>query len=299
MKKGIITICLALVLALTIVMLKNCFSYRIPNDAMGIQAVISRGQVGQLFLGSSAYRKGIDIQLVEEKMPKNSFVLTYNGNQPFNMAIELREMVEAGTKIDLVIADFNPSMMSGEADLSDKRLLWDIDFQAKMDLWNEIKRKESANLFTFYDYWVLSNNEYMATYPIAYPLIAGRYYLGGAIDEDAGTTEAELNQLEIKEADGLNELQLQSILEMIEICNDNNIRLLFVEAPRYTRMEKDENYQKKVVMLSKVLEDADTEYVLGSDLGFDNTNADYYTDLTHMSSAGRREFTTLLLQYLE
>ena len=289
---------MTLLIVFGIVMLKNCFSYQLPNDAMGIRAVINKGQVNQLFLGASSYRKGIDILAVEEQLPGESFVLTYNGNQPLNMELELKEMLKEQTKINTLIVDLNPTMMKEPANLSDKRLLWDTGFSSKWQLWKEITKRDDTDFFAFYDFFVLSNNEYMVTYPISYPLISSRYYKGGSLDQDAGTTAEKLNQLEIDEKGSLHPTQIRALHSIISLCNENEIRLIFAETPRYVRMEQDANYQKKLKEAIGILEEADVEYLCSENLEFDYTNPSYYTDLVHMSTEGRQAYTQEIIRYL-
>ncbi|MFT3982624.1 MAG: hypothetical protein QM697_01845 [Lachnospiraceae bacterium] len=300
LKKTGITIFAALFVFSGIVLLKNYCSYLLPNDAMGVRFIAAKKQVDTLFLGSSAYRKGIDMYLVEEELEGESYALTYNGNEPLNMAIELKELLKAGTEIGLLVVDFNPSMMDRGADLSDKRLLWDISMEGKLSLWKELAKKEDTDFFTFYDYFVLSNNDYMVTYPVSYPLIAGRYYRGGSTqtDETPGCTREELEEMELAENPGVNELQLNSIGEIIKMCKAGGIEVIFLESPRYYRMETDENYMEKAAVLEAYLAQQGAKCILKDDLDFDNTNPAYYSDLTHMSGDGKREFTRLLISRL-
>ncbi len=299
MKKTMISISISLIIVLGVVMLKNCFSYMLPNDAMGIRAVVAKKHVSQLFLGASAFRKGIDVKMLEEELPGESFVLTYNGNQPYNMSLELKEILEEGTVVDTVIADFNPSMINEDANLSDKRFLWDTKFSTKWALWKEISKREDASFYMFYDYFVLSNNEYMITYPIAYPLIAERYYRGGSLDDDAGTTEERLLELEVAEKSGFHKLQEKAIMDMISICDQYGVKLIFVESPRYIKMAEDANYKEKSKALAELLEASGIEYYCATDLDFDNKQAAYYTDLVHMSGEGKRLFTSQIIQHMK
>ena len=53
------------------------------SSTYGMPALIEKGHVDQLFLGSSMFRQGIDIQTLKEYFPeKENYILAYNGNQP-------------------------------------------------------------------------------------------------------------------------------------------------------------------------------------------------------------------------
>jgi len=300
-KKIITTALIALIIFAGIIVFKNACSYMLPNDSMGVRSVITQNHIDTLFVGSSAYRKGVDMYMIEDKLPGNSFMLTYNGNQPFNVAIELDEILKAGTDIDRLVVDFNPSMADRGADLSDKRLLWDISMEGKERLWSELSKREGASLFTWYDYWVSSNIDYMFTYPIAKPVISARYYRGGSASTEAakGLTKAELDELEIIENPGIDKLQSESIDRIISTCNENGIELIFLESPRYITMAENENYKAKSQELKAQIEAAGIRVIRGNDLGFDNSNPEYYADLTHMSGEGGKKLTESIIEALD
>lgn len=299
-KKIITTALVAILVFAGIILIKNMCSYMLYNDAMGVRSVIAQNHIDTLFVGSSAYRKGVDMYMIEEELPGNSFMLTYNGNQPFNVAIELEEIMKAGTEIETVVVDFNPSMVDRGADLSDKRLLWDISMEGKKELWSELKHREGASLFTWYDFWVSSNIDYMFTYPIAKPMISARYYRGGSAstEESEGLTKTELDGLEIIENPGIDELQMRSIDRIIDICAENDINLIFLESPRYTTMAENENYKAKSKELGSHIDSKGITVITGENLGFDNSNPEYYADLTHMSGKGGKTLTKSIIEVL-
>lgn len=295
-KKLILTITSVICIFALTVIIKNAFSYRLPNDAMGVRAVISRAGIDTLFIGSSAYRKGIDMSAFADK----AFMLTYNGNEPLNILIELEEIISEGAMPRRVIIEFNPSMMDRGADLSDKRLLWDISMSGKIKLWRAIVADEGFDFFTFYDYWVLSNNDYMVTYPVSYKLVSSRYYLGGGVpsEDSPSLSEDDLRELSVAENPGLNELQLESLEKIMELLDENGIEYLFLESPRFVTMAENENYAAKKRDMCRFLDEMGADYILEEDLDFDTSNADFFSDLTHMSGEGKREYTQKISELL-
>lgn len=301
MKKTIITLVISFILFLGIVVSKNLWTSKIPNEDMGIQSVISRKSMDYLFIGSSSFRKGVNMKTLENELDGSVFMLTYNGNQPMNVMIELEEIIKAGTDIKTVIYEIEPGMIDRGADLSDKRLLFDIDMDSKIRIWNYLKERDDADFFMFFDYWVSSNMDYLITYPIAHKIISQRYYLGGNDGEDVspGKTADELEKLPIKEDPGIDKLQQESLVNIIDMCNDNGIRLIFLEPPKYITMYSDENFAGKLNALTELLTDKGAIYYLADDLGFDNTNPEYYSDLSHMSAEGMKELTADILKVLK
>lgn len=304
MKKTLISITIAFITFLLIVFAKNCFSIKLPNSAMGVQAVISaskENRIDYLFIGASSFRKGVDMPKIEKELPGKSFMLAYNGNQPMNMDVELSQIIANGVIPETLIVEFDPAMISNHADLSDKRLLWDIDMNSKITIWKELSKREDADFFMFYDYWVSSNIDYLATYPVSYPLISKRYYLGGNNGQEytASKTKEELDAMPIKEDDGFNELQKSSILHIIDLCRDNGINIIFAESPNYITMYKDENYANKQKLLLELLESEKVTVYTSTDFKLDNSNPEYYSDLTHMSSKGMEEYTKELINIIK
>ncbi len=228
-------------------------------------------------------------------------MLTYNGNQPMNMDVELSQIIEAGVIPKTLIVEFDPAMISNHADLSDKRLLWDIDMASKVYIWRELAKREDADFFMFFDYWVSSNIDYLATYPVSYPLISNRYYLGGNNGEEYTESKSaeELDAMPIKEDAGIHELQKASIMHIIKLCNDNDIRLIFAESPNYKTMYQDANYENKQEILKSILDEENITCYTAKDYSFDYTNPEYYSDLTHMSSKGMDEYTKELIEKIK
>lgn len=301
MKKTIITLVTAFILFIGIVLMKNCFTYKIPNEDMGIQSVISKKNMDYLFIGSSSFRKGVNMKTLESELDGSVFMLTYNGNQPMNVLVELEEIIKAGTHIGTVIYEIEPGMVDRGADLSDKRLLWDVDMSSKIRIWNYLKDRDDADFFMLFDYWVSSNMDYLITYPVAHKVIAKRYYLGGNDGEDVsdGKSAEELDKLPIKEDPGIDKLQEESLVNIINLCDDNGIDLIFLEPPKYIKMYSDVNFAEKLGDLTTLLNSHGGKVYLADDLGFDNTKPEYYSDLSHMSKDGMKELTEDILEVLK
>ena len=68
------------VLCFIIILIKNEYSYKLLENAnYGMPALIEKGKVKNLYIGSSMFRQGIDIMTLEENGEDN-YVLAYNGN---------------------------------------------------------------------------------------------------------------------------------------------------------------------------------------------------------------------------
>lgn len=299
-RKILTTIIIILMIFFGFVFGKNIYSYKIPNNSMGVRSVVAQKKIDTLFIGSSGYRKGVDMNRIISSVPGNSFMLTYNGNEPFNIYIELKELLKENVEIGTLIVDLNPTMAEKDADLSDKRLLFDISMAGKQELWNKIKENPTSDLFTFYDYWVLSNNDYLITYPLSFPLISSRYYYGGGTNNDIteGKTYEELAELPVSEGPEINPLQKDSIINIINLCHDNGIDLIFLESPRYSTLENDINYSNKLHELVNLISSYNVKCITYEDINFDINSAELFSDLTHLSGDGRDAFTADIIRYL-
>lgn len=299
--KTITTIFLAFITVLLVVLCKNVFSCKIPGASVGVSAISQVKDIDTLFVGASSFRKGINMHTIDEELGSNSYMLTYNGNQPMNMDVEIKELFDNGTNIKKLVVEFDPGMIDAHADLSDKRLLWDIGLNSKLYIWQLLSQRDDADFFMCFDYWVSSNIDYMFTYPISKPVISRRYYKGGNTGDDdvAGLSASELDALPVKEAPGFSSLQNQAILDIVRLCSENDTELIFLESPNYKKMYDDENYARKSADLKSFLEALDVPVITKEDLNFDYTNPAYYSDLSHMSTEGMNIYTKEIVEILK
>ena len=304
-KKTCITIATSFLATGLIVLCKNAFSKDIPGASVGVSAIAdicnsNENGIDTLFIGASSFRKGINMHTIAEKLPGESYMLTYNGNQPMNMDIEMTELYNSNAKIKTLVLEFDPGMIDAHADLSDKRLLWDIGLDSKTKIWKYLSNREDADFFMMYDYWVSSNIDYLFTYPVSKPIISKRYYRGGNTGEDdvKGLTMEELNTLPVKEDPGFSDLQKQSLDNIISLCNEHNTKLVVLESPNYKKMYEDSNYAEKASILRDYFEDNNVTIYTKEDLSFDYTNPSFYSDLSHMSSEGMNVYTKEIIDIL-
>lgn len=300
-KRTIITIVLAFLMTFIVVFVKNAFSKDIKGASVGVSAIANVKDIDTLFVGASSFRKGINMTAIERDLDGESYMLTYNGNQPLNMDIEIDELYKSGAKIKTLVLEFDPGMIDAHADLSDKRLLWDISLDSKIKIWKLLSEREDADFFMMFDYWVSSNIDYMFTYPVSKPVISKRYYRGGntGLDEVKGLSKEELEALPVIESPGFSELQKSSLDNIIKNCKENGTELLVLESPNYEKMYKDKNYAEKSELLRKYFEDNSITVCTKEDLNFDYKNPAFYSDLSHMSSDGMNEFTDEVISWLK
>ena len=87
MKRILTAVGSALLAALLLIFVKNEYARLLPVSTYGMQAAVAQGETENLFIGSSMFRQGLSIDVLEEELPGTSYILSYNGNQPALMAM--------------------------------------------------------------------------------------------------------------------------------------------------------------------------------------------------------------------
>ena len=278
--------------------IKNFIGYRFPNTSNGMQAAIGQKKIDSLFLGSSLFRQGIDIMTLEEGLEGNSFVMSYNGNQPVQMKEELEMLLRNDVEISNLYVDLYVYSSALRPAISDTRLIWDMDMKGKVAVFWDMVTYSEAGFSEFVDFFITSNNKYMVCYPMFQMVSKNEFYKGGNLRETLGSTKEVLDSLGTPgDREGIDETQKDALQEIMEICEREGIRLCFVEIPKYKTLAEADYY----VRLHNELEDTvkSVEYVSAKESGFDNTNPEYYQDLFHLSAKGRREYTGLLIDRIK
>lgn len=295
MKKYMKSAAVGLFIALCFLGVKNFIAYKFPNSSNGMQAAIRQGRIEHLFMGSSLFRQGIDIYTAEDMLEGNSFVLSYNGNQPVQMLEELKMLLRNDVKIDNLYMDLYVYSSALRPAISDTRLIWDLDFQGKCNIYQDMVTYSEAGLSEFVDFFIASNNQYMIMYPIFNVIMEKEFYQGGNIRETSGSTREILDNLGTPgDREGIDKTQKAALLEIIDICKEEDIQIYFAEVPKYYTLDEADYYVRLRSELEAVV--AEEQIIRASELSFDNRNPAYYQDLFHLSGEGRRTYTKLLLE---
>lgn len=296
MKKMIVAIAGTFCFLLALLAVKNEYARYLPSKAYGMKPVIERGEVEHLFIGSSMFRQGLDIHVLEEQLGESVYILSYNGNQPAFMAMELAYLLDQGVKINHLYVDLYGYTASANPWISDTKILLDTDLAFKWDTWKLMKAWNETSFLDFYELFVTANNEQLLTWPVHNKLLAGQFYKGGTLIQSAGTTEAALDY-SLGVRDGVHEAQAEGYATIRNLADEHGIRLTFVETPKYHTMYEDETYQ---MLLSECLEAVEgREVLLFEGMKFDNTSPENFQDLIHLSCEGRKAYTRQMCRMLQ
>ncbi|MCI8599070.1 MAG: hypothetical protein HFJ10_11640 [Lachnospiraceae bacterium] len=296
----------ALLAVLLLIAVKNEYARLLPVSSYGMQAAIQKKSVDHLFIGSSMFRQGLSIDILESELEGTSFILSYNGNQPAFIARELEYMLEEGLEVKNLYLDLYPYTAAATPWLSDTKILLDTDLAFKIDAWNLMASNSETIFLDFYEMFVTANNEQLLTYPIHNRLVSSQFRNGGNLLITSGQTKEYLDSLGmLGKRDGLQEAQVEGYERILELAGSHNIQVYFLETPKYERMYQDEDYMELyaacIQEIRRLAEGKEDTVILSlsKELNFDHSNPGYYQDLIHLSTEGRTTYTRLLCQALK
>ena len=289
--------------AFLLVVLKNEYARLLPVSTYGMQAAIERRETENLFIGSSMFRQGLSIDVLEEDLPGSSYILSYNGNQPALMAMELAYMLEEGLEVKNLYIDLYPYTAAADPWISDTKILLDTDLDFKIQAWRLMAENSGASFSDFFEFFVTANNEQLLTYPINNALVSSQFRNGGTLLQQEGSTREELYALGmLGSRDGLHEAQMEGYRKIAALAEEYGLNLYFLETPKYERMYADPDYMELYQLCLEEVQRLKAEWngsgsfevLYAEDLDFDSSDAGNFQDLIHLSSAGRAEYTQLL-----
>ncbi len=301
MKKILTTVAAVIVAVALVIVLKNQYGSIFAGNTYGMPAIIEQGEVEHLFIGSSMFRQGLDIDALEENLDGSVYILSYNGNQPVFMAKELEYMLEHGLKIKNLYIDFYAYTLTAIPWISDTKMFLDTDLSFKMDAWKLMAENNDVGLKDFYEMFVTANNEQILMYPINNAIVSSQFRNGGSLLYMAGQTKEHLDTLDLGVRDGLFESQLAGYDKIVELAKEYDINLLFIETPKYEKLLSDTREGCYSELLGEMISWADSagaKYLLAEEFDFDHAEGANFQDLIHLSGQGRKTYCEMLAEYI-
>ena len=301
MKKILTTVTAVLVTVALLIGLKNQYGRVFAGSTYGMPAAIEKGKIEHLFIGSSMFRQGLDIDVLEEQLEGEVYILSYNGNQPVFMAKELEYLLEQGLEIENLYIDFYAFTLTAVPWISDTKIFLDTDLGFKMDAWKIMADYNDVGLSDFYEMFVTANNEQILMYPVNNAIVSSQFRNGGSLMVPAGQTKEHLDTLDLGVRDGLYESQLAGYDRILELAKHHDINLLFIETPKYEKLLTDTRTGAYPELLKKMIVWADengANYLLAEELSFDHGDGGNFQDLIHLSGQGRKNYCEMLAEYI-
>ncbi len=300
MKKLLKTLLLAFLILIALLFIKNNYSFiLLKNATYGSTNLINKGEINNLFIGSSMFRQGIDIYTLEENKEDN-YILSYNGNSPYLEYYELLNLIEHNVKINNLYIDMYAYTMYQEPKISDEKLLLEFNIKLKKEMLSKISNDPSF----LYQAYITSNNEFIISYPVNNQIVNSIFYKGGSTLKTIGTNSDTLNNGYIFYLNQeMNATQVEYLYKLIKLAKDNNINITFIETPKYTTIKNEQTYLEAMEKYKDILDKQGVKYITNAiktnyTYDFSNDNPEYYFDNIHLSYSGRVAFTNTLLKYL-
>ena len=301
MKKILTAVTAVLVAVALIIVLKNQYGSIFAGNTYGMLALLEQGEVDHLFIGSSMFRQGLDIDALEENLDGSVYILSYNGNQPVFMAKELEYLLGQGLKIENLYIDFYAYTLTAVPWISDTKMFLDTDLAFKLDAWKTMAENNEVGLKDFYEMFVTANNEQIFMYPINNAIVSSQFRNGGSLLYMAGQTKDHLDTLDLGVRDGLFESQLAGYDRISELAKEYDINLLFIETPKYEKLLTDTREGCYMDLLKEMIawaEKVNAPFLLAESFDFDHTDGANFQDLIHLSGQGRKAYCEMLSQYI-
>ena len=301
MKKILTTMAIVLAAVALIIVLKNEYGAVFAGHTYGIPAAVEQEEIDHLFIGSSMFRQGMDIDVLEEHLEGKIYILSYNGNQPVFMAKELEYMLENGVKVNKLYVDFYTYSMTAVPWIFDTKLFLDTDLGFKIDAWKTMNKHSDMDFNDFYEMFVTDNNEQILMYPINNLLVSSQFRNGGSLLMPDGQDAEYLDTLDLGVRDGLNEAQIAAYDRIVEIAKEHEIEVVFIETPKYEKLLTDTRKGSYSDLLAEMVawaEESGVEYLLAEDVEFDHADGANFQDLIHLSGQGRKTYSEELIKYI-
>lgn len=312
MKKLIKLYAIIFTTSIILLFIKNQYSWvLLQNSTYGMPALVKKGNIENLYIGSSMFRQGLDINVLEHNSNADDYVLAYNGNQPVLEYLELKYLLDHNVQIQNLYVDMYVYSAWNKPDISDEKIFMEFDIGEKRDLWSLTKSDSFvSNLEPFWRMWVNSNNELIITWPISSPIINSQFHNGGTLTTtNSASSEALSNISAMKIEDDMNPIQEHYIMELISLAKANNINICFLETPKYKTVANDPSYLTAMHQYAQLLDNEGVSYILYEGswqfLGSPNHIDHYsfatdeetcYMDTLHLSSYGRTRFTEAFIE---
>lgn len=267
------------------------------NSTYGMESLIQTGSIDNLYIGSSMFRQGLDIIELQKNFPQEShYILSYNGNQPIWEYMQLEYLLKNDVKIGTLYIDMYAYSLCKEPALDDEKMFLEFSYEFKKKIFYNIKNNISWS--EQWQLWISSCNEMIFFWPIYSYIVNSQFQYGGTLFYSAGNTNEILNSMSTSiYPTEINSLQEKYICEIIDLAYEEEIEIVFVETPKYYKIQFDQAYCDLMDNYKKLLAKMDVK-VISVDEEIDYYDSSLFQDLIHLSSKGRKLFSQILCNKL-
>lgn len=292
-RKRIVTVSFLILMIVALLIIKAEYASLIYcGSTYGMPALVAKGSAENLYLGSSMFRQGLDIDTIESHQ-NDSYILAYNGNQPISELIELNYLIDKNVEIEHLYVDMYAYSMTALPDISDDKLLLETDIATKYRLWDSIEDKSFSKLWSV---CVAANNDMILTAPVVNPILNSQFRNGGTFSVNKGLDNDAYNNLAPPiDTDIIIIEQEKAVRDIVILCRENGIDVTFIETPKSRVVMQDQNYESVMESYKIILNELEVKYISSEDYEFDYDDSHNYIDAIHLSYQGRVNFSEKLL----
>ncbi len=303
----------AIIVCVLIVSAKYVYSGEMSAQVdKGIYRASKLGHVKNFYIGSSMFRKGIDLH----EDTGSSFIINYNALDPVFESMILEQLLQDGLKIENLYIDMYAFAAARSSWPGDLRLMFDSPSELKMKILRNTLKDPKAEIFaTSWELIVRAENGMFLLWPMYKRLIAGRYDRGGHTlgSVRAGRTLEEFARMDTPVVDtmSMDITQKNAIVRMIELCRERGVRVIFAETPKYSGLDRNPEYLSLMREYIELLNDYGVKYIVsratadGTGVAgegayvyeFPNGEPGLFEDYVHLSTEGSRKFTRVVLSH--
>lgn len=288
-----------LTLFISIIAIKLCFSHFAYPKTSGVPGLLSKKSIDYLFIGSSLTRQSYDMELIDKEYKLNAYAVTYNSLSPA-MAYKILNYTlnNSNVQIKNVIVEAYPYKLHySPTAIEDVRLFNSAPLKLKLDILSDIYRLDH-NFAKMYDLIVFADNEYLFSSLFTYKIIEKLSYNGGYRFKKVQGLSKFNRDSELKVAVKIDQRQCQYYSDIIKLCNQHKIKIIFIEpfVPGY--VQRGENYTRSKDLIAKLISTAGNVFYENSSVQLDNNDPSFFGDDIHLSSKGREIWTREVMKNL-
>ena len=311
MKFSIKAFVTGLILSLMFISVKNIYSCELGAQSYrGLYRALKKGKLDNLYIGSSMFRKGITLYGDES----DSFLICYNGLDPVTENMILECLFGRGLEVRNLYVDMYAYSAVRASWPSDMRLMFDSPLELKLEVWKNTMKNPKADFFsTSWELLARAENDMFILWPMYKTLIAPRYYRGGYSAEtfNRGLTPEAMSMIKTPKPESakMNLSQKKAIVSMIELCKKYNVKLTFIETPKYKSLAYSPEYSSVMGEYIELLRDYGTGCIVSrstmintnvaegdniSSYDFPCEDSFMFEDHIHLSTNGSKKFMSAL-----
>lgn len=279
---------------------KLCFSHIAYPKSSGIPGLLSKKKIDYLFIGSSLTRQSYDMELIDKKYNFNAYAVTYNSLSPA-MAYKILDFMLTNSKLQLstVIVEAYPyKLYYSPTAIEDVRLFNSSPLKLKLDILNDIYHSGHA-MAKIYDLVVFADNDYLFSSLFTYKVIEKLSYNGGYRFKKVNGLSKFNRTKELKTSTEINQRQYQSYTDLINLCKQHNIKIVFIEpfVPDY--IQRGNSYTQSKNMIKSLISGTGNIIYDNSKVALNNNDPSLFGDDIHLSTKGRELWTEEIMKVIQ